>query len=220
MMTITLDSSESTRVFRGVGSAPQTVFSGSRTDTGDWGSRTSSGQGSGSVLGFLARGLGEELLVHRISHNYSYEEAFGVRTGYDDWQREVVTLARTPRLTLTATDIGVAGMAPLTPNSVLMQGNGKFYLLASGQPPVPLESDSPPQIGLAVDRYGLFYSATTTRVLRWRQKNSVVRPFRGRTEKVVASADRRSYQGAMFSHGDEPRRMPFAHTLAALLALP
>jgi outer membrane protein assembly factor BamB len=141
-----------TRVLEGIGDARHTVFAAASTSF--W--NRVSGSRSGERVTALARGDGEELLVCR-------EMASG--------QPQVLVLGRTPELTLESTNLynttRPAGMVLMTPDSVLMNWLGQFYLLRAGRAPSRLTADYSPGIGLAVDRHGFLYSATSTQVLRF-----------------------------------------------------
>jgi hypothetical protein len=141
-----------TRVLEGIGDARHTVFAAASTSF--W--NRVSGSRSGERVTALARGDGEELLVCR-------EMASG--------QPQVLVLGRTPELILESTNLynttRPAGMVLMTPDSVLMNWLGQFYLLRAGRAPSRLTADYSPGIGLAVDRHGFLYSATSTQVLRF-----------------------------------------------------
>jgi hypothetical protein len=93
-------------------------------------------------------------------------------------QYEVLTLGRTPVVSLTAANLTPAGIAALTRDWVLMHSYGRFSVLAPGWAPIPVASDRAPQVGLAVDGNGLIYSATTNQVLRFIPANTVLLSLR------------------------------------------
>ena len=163
----TRDESRKSVILRRSLSGWETVAAANRSDSSYWDGfywvvRRS---GSGSLFLALAKGLGEELLVYRESHYY--ESLLPPSGEYHFWQYQVEVLGRTPETFLATTNMTPAGMAALTSDRVLTHGNGKFYVLCPGYDPIPVASDRAPQIGLAVDRHGFLYSATSTQVLRF-----------------------------------------------------
>jgi outer membrane protein assembly factor BamB len=120
----------------------------------------------GETLQAIARGAAEELIVYRE------------KVASPTWLQTAEFLGRTPPLILTGTNVSPAGMIPLTLDSVLMHGNGKFYFLSPGSPPILVPLDRSPQIGLAADGYGLLYSATANQVLRFVPASTVVLSLR------------------------------------------
>jgi outer membrane protein assembly factor BamB len=163
-----------TWISRGLGAAQQTVASETYYEAGDQWKLS----GEGASLVNLARGFGEELLVCRVHSRYSYN-ADGLGIEYDESTYELLVLGRTPGLSsLGAPTVGPAGMAALTPDWVLMHGNGEFYVLVPGYGSIRAASDRAPQIGLAVDRHGLVYSATANQVLRFIRASTVVLSLR------------------------------------------
>jgi hypothetical protein len=167
------DRSQKSVILRRSASGWKTVAATSRSDGTEWNLSGTTWDGSGSLFLALAKGLGEELLVYRESDDYQFS-TYPRSVDHHTWQYEVKVLGRTPETSLTAANLTPAGMAALTPDWVLTHGNGKFYVLAPGYAPIAVSSDRAPQIGLAVDRNGLVYSAATNQVLRFIPANTVV----------------------------------------------